>query len=144
MLVAPERAGFEEAAEKNHVHSLELMSLNDSSVRLLRIGADPPLRGTFLQLEEGRYALYTHGSVYFFATYPGMYVPQPLGIRVERAEQGPLFIAQEILALTKMNWNNTQFDNFEPITLKAARKVGSIFKYMKSTDPFQSRYSFYM
>jgi hypothetical protein len=51
---------------------------------------------------------------------------------------------QEILALTKMNWNNTQFDNFEPITLKAARKVGSIFKYMKPTDPFQSRYSFYM
>jgi len=40
-----------------------------------------------------------------------------------------------------MNWNNTQFDNFEPITLKAARKVGSIFKYMKPTDPFQSRYS---
>ncbi|OLE47538.1 MAG: hypothetical protein AUG46_06290 [Acidobacteria bacterium 13_1_20CM_3_58_11] len=35
-----------------------------------------------------------------------------------------------------MNWNNTQFDNFEPITLKAARKVGSIFKYMKPTDPF--------
>jgi hypothetical protein len=43
-----------------------------------------------------------------------------------------------------MNWNNTQFDNFESITLKAARKVGSIFKYMKPTDPFQSRYSFYM
>jgi len=65
-------------------------------------------------------------------------------ILYERAEQGPLFLAQEILALTKMNWNNTQFDNFEPITLKAARKVGSIFKYMKPTDPFQSRYSFYM
>jgi len=27
-----------------------------------------------------------------------------------------------------MNWNNTQFDNFEPITLKAARKVGSILQ----------------
>jgi hypothetical protein len=141
---AAESAGFEEAAEKNHVHSLELMSLHDSGVRLLRVGAYPPLRGTFLQLEDDRYALYTHGSVDFFATYPGMYVPQPLGIRVERAEQGPLALAQEILALTKMNWNNTQFDNFEPITLKAARKVGSIFKYMKPTDPFQSRYSFYM
>jgi hypothetical protein len=58
--------------------------------------------------------------------------------------RGPLFLAQKILALTKMNWNNTQFDNFEPITLKAACKVGSIFKYMKPTDPFQSRYSFYM
>ena len=141
---APESAGFERAAETNRVHSLELMSLRDSGVRLLRIGAYPPLRGTFLQLEDGEYALYTHGSVDFFATYPGMYVPQALGIRVEKAEQGPLFLAQELLALTKMNWNNTQFDNFEPITLKAARKVGSIFKYMKPTDAFQSRYSFYM
>ena len=97
-----------------------------------------------MQLEDDKYALYTHGSVEFFRTYPGMYVPQALGIRVEKAEQGPLSLAHEILALTKMNWNNTQFDNFEPITLKAARKVGSIFKYMKATDPFQSRYSFYM
>lgn len=120
------------------------MSLHASGVRFLRIGAYPPLRGTFLQLGDDKYALYTHGSVEFFATYPGMYVPQTLGIRVERAEQGPLSLAQEILALTKMNWNNTQFDNYEPITLKAARKVGSVFKYLKPTDPFQSRYSFYM
>lgn len=41
-----------------------------------------------------------------------------------------------------MNWNNTQFDNFEPITLKAARKVGSIFKYMKPTDPFSRGIAF--
>lgn len=139
-----ERAGFEQAAESNRVHSLELMSLHDSSVRLFRMGLYPPLRGTFLELENNRYALYTRGSVEFFATYPGMYVPQALGIRVEKTEQGPFFLAQEILGLTKMNWNNTQFDGFEPITLKAARKVGRIFKYMSATDKVQSRYSFYM
>jgi hypothetical protein len=43
-----------------------------------------------------------------------------------------------------MDWNNTQFDGFEPITLKAARKVGRIFKYMSPTDKVQSRYGFYM
>jgi hypothetical protein len=141
---AAERAGFEQAAESNRVHSLELLSLHDSGVRLFRIGLYPPLRGTLLELEDNRHALYTRGSVEFFATYPGLYVPQALGIRVEKAEQGPLFLAHEILALTKMNWNNTQFDGFEPITLKAARKVGRIFKYMNPTDKIQSRYSFYM
>jgi len=35
-----------------------------------------------------------------------------------------------------MNWNNTQFDNFEPITLKAARKVASIFNYMNQQIRF--------
>ncbi len=43
---ATERAGFEQAAESNRVHSLELMSLHDSGVRLFRIGLYPPLRGT--------------------------------------------------------------------------------------------------
>lgn len=139
-----ERAGFEQAAESNRVHSLELISLHDSGVRLFRMGLYPPLRGTLLQLEDNKYALYTRGSVEFFATYPGMYVPQALGIRLEKAEQGPLFLVQEILALTKMNWNNTQFDGFEPITIRAARKVGKILKYVPESEKIQSRYSFYM
>ncbi len=73
-----------------------------------------------------------------------MYVPQALGIRLEKAEQGPQFLAQEVLALTKMNWNNTQFDGFEPITIRAARKVGKILKYVPASTKIQSRYSFYM
>ena len=139
-----ERTGFEQAAESNRVHSLELMSLRDSSVRLFRIGLYPPLRGTLLQLEDNRIALYTRGSVEFFATYPGMYVPQALGIRLEKTEQGPLSVAHEVLALTKMNWNNTQFDGFEPITIRAARKVGKILKYVPASAKIQARYSFYM
>jgi hypothetical protein len=73
-----------------------------------------------------------------------MYVPRPLGFRCEETEQTPRFLAQEILALTKMNWNNTQFDNDEPITVKAARNVGNILKYVSENDLIQSRYSFYM
>ena len=52
--------------------------------------------------------------------------------------------SREILSLTKMNWNNTQFDGAEPITLRAARQVGSILKYVANDEPVHSRYSFYM
>jgi len=86
------------------------------------IGLYPPLRGTFLELEQNKFALYTRGSVEFFATYPGMYVPQALGIRSKRPIRGRFFLAQEILALTKMNWNNTQFDGFERSRLKRPAK----------------------
>ena len=54
--------------------------------------------------------LYTKGSVDFFSAYPGLYVPKPLGFRCDRVAETPAFLAKEILALTKMNWNNTQFD----------------------------------
>jgi hypothetical protein len=43
-----------------------------------------------------------------------------------------------------MNWNNTQFDGFDPITLRAARQVGKILKYIPIGDKMQPRYSFYL
>ena len=43
-----------------------------------------------------------------------------------------------------MNWNNTQFDESEPITLTASRKVGAILKYLGKKDKIEARYSYYM
>lgn len=39
------------------------------------------MRGTSVQLDEHSLLLYTRGSVPYFRTYPGLYVPQPLLIR---------------------------------------------------------------
>lgn len=139
-----ELEGFREALRAQNVESVDFVSSNDSFTRLYRPGKYPPLRGTLLSLSERNHVLYTRGAVDFFATYPGMYIPRPLGFRCEDVERTPRFLAQEILALTKMNWNNTQFDNDEPITVKAARKVGGILKYVGENDLLQSRYSFYM
>ena len=51
---------------------------------------------------------------------------------------------RETLALTKMNWNGTQFDGALPITLKAARQVGEILKYVPADVIPDPRYRFYM
>jgi hypothetical protein len=51
-------------------------------------------------------------------------------------------IAKEILGLTKMNWNNSQFDGGEPITLRVARQVGSILKYLGLE--YEPYYRYYM
>jgi hypothetical protein len=53
-------------------------------------------------------------------------------------------IAAETLALTKMNWNNTQFDNGLPITITAAKHVGEVLKYVGEEQEIAPRYSFYM
>lgn len=137
-----ELSGFGEALRANGVDSADFLSLARSSTRLFRSGEYPPLRGTFLTLDEHTHLLYTRGSVDFFRTYPGMYVPRPLLIRCEEVEQTPAFLAREALGLTKMNWNNSQFDNGDPITLRAARKVGDILKYVEGSP--QPRYSYYM
>jgi argonaute-like protein implicated in RNA metabolism and viral defense len=53
-------------------------------------------------------------------------------------------LAEEILGLTKMNWNNTQLDGRLPITLECAKKVGEIMKYVDLGEKPQVSYSFYM
>jgi len=49
-----------------------------------------------------------------------------------------------MLSLTKMNWNQTQFDGGVPITLVAARKVGDVLKYLGPDDVVADRYAHYM
>jgi hypothetical protein len=139
-----EIAGFRAAATEERIDSIDLLSLRESSTRVFRTRVYPPLRGTLISLDERTHLLYSRGSVDFFATWPGMYVPHPLELRCERVDQTPLFLAQEILALTKMNWNNTQFDGGDPITLRAAEQVGDILKHVTEGGPIHARYSYYM
>lgn len=138
-----EFSGFTQSIRSKGISSGDLISMDKSFTRLYRRGLYPPLRGTLVTLSEQSHLLYTRGSVDFFATYPGMYVPRSLGWQCRQAEQGTRFLAEELLALTKMNWNNTQFDGGLPITLRAARQVGAILKYVGDL-PIQPRYSYYM
>jgi hypothetical protein len=141
---AAELAGFQQAIADLGVDSIDLVSVGSASAKLFRRGAYPPLRGTLLTLDGREQVLYTRGSVEFFATYPGMYVPQPLSLRVDEGDTTPKELAREALALTKLNWNNTQFDGYSPITIRAARQVGNILKYVRPDDPVESRYANYM
>jgi hypothetical protein len=73
-----------------------------------------------------------------------MYVPRPLLLRSQEMGQSLRFLMEEMLALSKMNWNNTQFDGGELITIRAARHVGDILKYIPDNVAIAPRYSFYM
>ena len=136
--------GLEAAAREMKIDAVDFVTVMDSKLRLFRDGNYPPFRGTFAPLDEQRHLLYTRGSVWYYQTYPGLYVPQPIELRIVQSEESPSFIAKEILGLTKMNWNNTQFDGKYPVTLGCSRKVGEIMKYLKESDTPQIRYGFYM
>lgn len=136
--------GFLSAAKELKIEMVDLLSLTHSTTRLFRIGFYPPLRGSYVSMDDKSHLLYSRGSVDFFCTYPGLYVPLPLLIRCDNTEQSHRFLAQEILSLTKMNWNNTQFDGGDPITMRAANQVSSILKYIEEGDPVESSYRFYM
>lgn len=135
--------GFRASAQGHRIDRIDLVSIERSGTRLFRRGEYPPLRGTLL-VSDHLHWLYTRGSVPFYQTYPGMYVPRPVTFRVAASDTAPRALATEILSLTKMNWNTTQFDNGMPITIKAARDVGHVLKYISANGYVAPRYSFYM
>lgn len=137
--------GFGAQASERQITRADYVSISKGpSTRLLREGVYPPLRGTFLSLDAKTHLLYTRGSVDFYQTYPGLYIPRPLVFRCDKVQATPKQLAREILALTKMNWNMTQFDGSLPITVEAARNVGAVLKYLGEDDKAASHYRHYM
>jgi hypothetical protein len=129
----PEEAeGVDAALQKLGVEMSDLVWVQESSpIAIFREGNYPVLRGTFVDL-NGKGLLYTRGSVPFYGTYPGLRVPRPLLLVPHvNSDSNLLALAKDVLALTKVNWNTTQFDQKLPAPIKAAREVGRILKHVE-------------
>lgn len=140
-----EIGGFQAAARKRNIHAVDMVTIHErTDLRLYREQDYPPRRGVMMTMDEKNYLLYTRGAVEFYETYTGKYIPHPLQVRLFKYDENPELINREILALTKMNWNNTQFDRRFPITIECSRNVGEILKYLRPDDNVQIKYGFYM
>jgi hypothetical protein len=139
-----ESEGFAKAIEEKEISTFDFVNIVESDIRLFRTGNYPPLRGTCLEISENQNLLYSKSAVDYYQTYAGMYIPQPIEIRIEELNSSTRQVCEEILSLTKMNWNNTQFDGKMPITIECSRSVGSIMKYLGENEKPEMRYSFYM
>jgi hypothetical protein len=137
--------GLRCAAEEKEINFIELVWIQRRAApRLFRSGQLPPLRGTTLRLDPQTMVVYTRGSVEFFRTYPGMYVPRPLLLRPATKTTDLARAATDVLGLSKMNWNNAQLDERDPLTLRTAYRVGAILKHVPSGEQIATRYAYYM
>lgn len=141
-----ERRGFLLAADTADLHSCDLIWITDSEDAFLIRGPSdyPPMRGTLFTLDDDHHALYTHGGVPYYKTYPGMYVPRPLGIRPAETQRSIESVATEVLALTKLNWNRARLDARKPITLLTAHRVGDVLRHVDPAVSPAARYAYYM
>lgn len=140
-----ETNGMMRAVEAQDVDAGELVWVSTGSgVRLYRSGYQPPLRGTLMELEADHGILYTRGAVEYYGTYPSTYVPRPIALRSQHCERSLGELAAEVMALSKMNWNSTQFDGMLPVTIRTARDVGEIIRRLPQGAAVEPRYAFYM
>jgi hypothetical protein len=118
-----ERSGFMAALRDTPV--LSMVTLVPSSFRLVRYGTYPPKVGTVCTVNDDRLFLFTSGFTPEVGTYPGPHVPQPFEVRCIGAG-GAMLAAQDVLNLTRMNWNTADIRGKWPVSLSFARRVGGI------------------
>jgi hypothetical protein len=140
-----EADGFRSAAEDRRLDALDLMWVTSSEgVRAYRQGQAPPLRGTMIEIADDEAVLYTKGSIDFYSTYPGMHVPTPIGIRALSPTKSIKALGEEVMALSKMNWNQTRLDGRLPVTLRTAEQVKRVLRFVDPASPAAARYAQYM
>jgi len=86
----------------------------------------PVLRGTAYNINSSRGYLWTKGFIPQLKTYPGREIPNPLDIQIIRGEANLSLVMQDILGLTKVNFNACIFADGYPVTLRFANAVGEI------------------
>lgn len=107
-------------------------------------------RGTCIQLNNREALLYGHGVIpsaknpnYNF--YPGgRYIPKPLRIIKHHGVGSLELIANEILGLTKMNWNSLNMYSQMPATIDSSNKIAKIGKLIENRDKIEYDYRYFI
>lgn len=136
-----ENSGFSSAI--GNVKKDFVTILSRKGIRFMRKGSYPVLRGTVISLTPDIHILYSSGYTSRIRTYPGHRIPVPLYL-IHKGDSEVQEICDEIMGLTKLNWNTTSFSTFLPITLAFSNKVGDILSECDKETELQNHYRFYM
>ena len=71
-------------------------------------------------------------------------MPSPLQVADYIGDTPLTTILEEILLLTKMNWNTTAFADLRPITLRFSQLVGDIMREIPANREPLPQFKFYM
>ena len=117
--------GFKEAAEnKSKIIGIRIRS--DSNFKLYRDFSYCIPRGATLLYTDALAYLWTNGYVPRLQTQMGLETPNPLAIEITRGEHEIKTVCQDILALSKLNYNTCVFADGSPVTLKFADSIGEV------------------
>lgn len=116
-------------------------------IKFFREGDYPCIRGTALVLGESDAYLWTSGYVPRIDTYLGPETPNPIHITVLRStgEAPPIAsVLEDIMKLTKINYNAANYSDALPVTIRFADKVGDVLVMGSAKDAERQPFKFYI
>ena len=138
---------FEEAAPPGtNVVGVRIKNTHGEN-KLFRDGDYPVLRGTALILDDRNANIWTTGYVPQLDTYIGPETPNPLFITLLRSKLGmpPIKrVLEDIMGLTKINYNSCNFNDGLPVTVRFARMVGDVLVMGSAKGAERQPFKFYV
>jgi hypothetical protein len=120
-----EWAGFKDGAG-THTNVTAVRIRDSRDMRFFTWSDATILRGSAVVVDKASAFLWTRGVIPRLRTYPGREVPRPLEVLVSHGDVPIEIILQDIMGLTKLNYNACRFSDGYPVTLKFAEAVGEI------------------
>ncbi|NIV95379.1 hypothetical protein GWN42_21945, partial [candidate division KSB1 bacterium] len=133
--------GFQDAIDCN-TNLVGVRIKGTNNLKLYRKEKYPILRGLAYLQSERRAYLWTKGFIPRLQNYVGREVPKPLLIDISRGDAKIETVLNDIMALTKLNYNTCIFADGLPVTLRFADAVGEILTAGPIGDlpPLQFKY----
>lgn len=134
------------------VPEIELLTVTETDWRAIRLLASaggtaksvadnyPLMRGTLVTVGEHELLLYTQGDASAVTGgqryFPeGRGLPRPLLLRRYAGHSDAALVGAEVLALSKMDWNNDKLYDTLPATQAFAKDLANVVKRIPSLDP---------
>lgn len=144
-LEEPELRGFAQACPEGvSLVAIRVRNEGDTVPRLYRIGRLPVVRGTFVKIAETSGLLFGSGFKPDLLTYDGSETPSPISIDIEYGNAPIERVAQDILGLTKLNYNACKLGDASPVTISFSDAVGEILISNPTIETRHPNFKFYI
>lgn len=116
-------------------------------VKLFRDGDYPCIRGTAMILGDRDAYLWTSGYVPRIDTYVGPETPNPIFVTILRSTGATPQISSvlsDVMSLTKINYNNANYNDSQPVTIRFADKVGDVLVMGSAKNVEKQPFKYYI
>ena len=138
-----EKKGFLETQKNSG--KVDLLTLRPSQIDWYREGTYPTVRGNVFKTSNSEFFIFTLGYIPQLKTFPKPGIPIPLKVKIANLDSSEYKMSQEILSLTRLNWNNANFCDLMPITISASRRIGNILSEARARDiTIRPEYKYYI
>jgi hypothetical protein len=78
-------------------------------------------------------------------TFPKPEIPIPIRVQAANLDSSETKMCKEILALSKLNWNNTDYSDQFPVTLSVSKTISEILSEARAREiKPTNQYRYYM